>query len=277
VQFWRDGGGQGAATLMTLTDSGFVTTAKADASGDDGATPALKKNYRLLFKQPLTVETLETVFGKSKIGLSGFSETLEGYKRSWASRPAVPADSKYLKMPMADLTKLIAKNDGHRDRTWEALGAFLARTKPGDADRRALGEALLARIGELRKARKWSVCSYQHSQFHALLQLGERRAVLEYMADEPGCNTCCGTDALMMRVAAFGQPQDAWELLRHFEKSEAEGWLWHLNNCMMELTGATQPPDGAVTNQPYDRAFMRQAIRAWERYLAQRGIEPADE
>jgi hypothetical protein len=275
VQFWRDGGGQGAATLMTLTDSGFVTTAKADASGDDGAAPALKKNYQLLFEQPLSVETLETVFGEAKIELSGFDETLERYKRGWASQSAVPADSKYLKMPMAELTNVVANTGGLPHDIAEPLGAFLARTKPGDADRQALGKALLARIGELRKAGKWSVCAYQHSQFHALLQLGERWAVLQYMADEPACKTCCGNDALMLRVVAFGQPQDAWALLRHFEKSEAEGWLWYLNNCMMRLTGATQPPAGAVTNQSYDRAFMRQAVQAWAKYLTQRGIEPA--
>jgi hypothetical protein len=105
-----------------------------------------------------------------------------------------------------------------------------------------------------------------------LLKLGERWAVLPYMADEPDCRTCCGNDALMMRVVALRQPQDAWALLRHFEKSEAEGWLWHLNNCMMRLTGAKQPPAGAVPNQPYDRAFMPQAVRARDRLLKEGGM-----
>lgn len=205
--------------------------------------------------------------------LAYFDEALASYVKSCSAEPKLPADSAYAGKAIEELARIIVEEGGGPWDGWESLNAFLLKTKDKPEARKALAAALLAKVDQIRATGKWSVCLYQHGQWHSLLWLGDRPSVLKLMESER-LATCCGCDALMMRVVAFGQREDAWALLRHFAKDGAEGWLHHLNGCMVRLTGAKTIPAGAITNRPYDEAFRRQAIKAWEDYLIGAGIKP---
>ena len=87
--------------------------------------------------------------------------------------------------------------------------------------------------------------------------------------------TCCGSDALMMRVVAFGATWTPGLCCGTSAKDGAEGWAHHLNGCLVRLTGAKRRPPGAMPGKVEDGAFVaRRSRHGKPTWLA--GIKPSE-
>jgi len=253
----------------------FVFKTRAGRIGQlqcKGATDdTLKFHYRLVRTKTATAQPATQPADKADGVAKWFDKRLADIARGMVFRQADNAsvDPTLTKASTAELARRIRDERGPGD--WAPLTEFVARTADKPQLRAKLAGEIIVRIEALRKKGKWSICVYRESQalLSTLIALKARRELLGLMAGEITVNTCCGSDRLMLAIVAMGRAEDAWPILRHFAKSEAEGWSSYFNGCMMRLTGEKTIPLGAIRfkSDEDDKAFRNRAVKAWAKRL----------